>query len=416
MKNKPLAILPPLCLCLFAGSAWADLEPFSFGASENLQHESNLGHAGTNERADWISTTELSGAINEPLGRDKLVGSAAVDFNRYKHSTNVDSTTYSAAAEFDWNTIGDLAGSLGADSHRRQYFVGETSDFSIGGTPVSPTIVKNLQTDNHAFARVSLGGESRLTFFGGADANRRSYSDDTFRINDERQWSTNLGTRYSTSPDLSFGLTGSYVRGDYPQGSPSATQSNFNNKSISATTTWQVSGNTRMDGSLGYTNFYSDAFGVSGGTRHFANGSFNWVWTPPSHLTFRLGLRRSADADSTSSGVSPGVSAASSLSGTSINSVAHLQATYAFTAKTSLDASADYTDRKYENLLTSLGTFSGSTRTSRFYLTAHFLPTRTTDLSCGGGRETRHADASLEKVAQGYNDNYVQCIASIRFD
>ena len=105
MKNKPLAILSPLCLCLFAGSAWADLEPFSFGASENLQHQSNLGHAATHELADWTSTTELNAGIDEPLGRDKLVGSAAVDFNRYKRSHTLDSTGYRAAAEFDWGRL-----------------------------------------------------------------------------------------------------------------------------------------------------------------------------------------------------------------------------------------------------------------------------------------------------------------------
>jgi hypothetical protein len=415
LKNKPLAILSPLCLCLFAGSAWADLEPFSFGASETVQHQSNLNHTDsskTRDVADWISTTQLSGAIDEPLGRDKLLLSGDVDFTHYKRSHSLDSTGYNAAGEFDWNTVGDLSGALGADSHRRQYFYGETSDFSLGGVPLTTT-VKNLQTDNHAFARASLGGESRWTIFGGADANRRNYSNDIFKINDERQWSSNLGTRYSTSPDLSFGVTGTYVRGDYPQGSLTGTQSNFNSKSVSATTKWQVSGNTSMDGSVGYTSYYSDAFG---GTRHFANGSLNWVWTPPSHLTFSLALKRSSDADTSAGGISTGVQGASALNGTSINNVAHLAATYAFTPKTSLEASADYTQRKYENLITLLGTVSGSTRDARFYLTAHFQPTRTTDLSCGGGRETLHADASLDRLTQSYNDNYVQCVASIRFE
>lgn len=411
MKNKSLAILSPLCLCLFAGSAWADLQPFSFGASENVQHQSNLGHSQTNTTADWSSTTEFNAGLDQALGRDKLLVSGAVDLNRYKRSHNLDSTGYAAAAQFDWSTVGDLSGSFGADSRRRQYFYGDTAEFSFGSAP-STTLVRNLQTDNHAFARITLGGESRLTIFGGGDVNRRNFSNEIFRPNDQRQWSTNLGTRYATSPDLSFGLTGNYVRGDYPQGGLFGARSNFNSKSASATTRWQVSGNTRMDASLGYTSYYSEAFG---GTRHFMNGSLDWTWTPPSHLSFNLGLKRSAEADMPAVS-NAGVLGASSLNGTSINNAAHLDATYAFTPKTSLEASADYTQRKYQDLATQSGSVSGSTRTSRFFLTAHYLPTRTTDLSCGGGRETRHADASLASVASSYTDTILQCIASIRFD
>jgi hypothetical protein len=306
-----------------------------------------------------------------------------------------------------------LSGALGADSRRRQYFYGETADFSFGGVPPTTELVRNLQTDNHAFVRATLGGQARWSIFGGADANRRNFSNEAFRIADQRQWSTNLGTRYATSPDLSFGVTGTYVRGEYPQGSIFGTQSNFNSKSASLTSHWQVSGNTLMDASLGYTAYYSDAFG---GTRHFANGALSWVWTPPSHLTFKLQVKRSADADATSVGINTGPQGASSLNGTSINTGVNLDAIYAFTPKTSLEASADYTERKYEDVLTTLGTVSGSARTSRFFLTAHYLPTRTTDVSCGVGRETRHADATLATAAPGYNDNYVQCMASIRFD
>ena len=417
MNNKFLAILSPLCICLFVGNAWAVFEPFSFGASETVEHQSNLGHAPTNERADWVSTTELSAAINEPVGRDKFVASGALDLNRYKHAHNLNSTGYSAAAEFDWNTIGDLAGSIGADSHRRQYFYGDTPEYTFG-VPPTTELVRNLQTDNHAFVRASLGGQARWTIFGGADANRRNFSSDFYRVEEQRQWSTNLGTRYATSPDLSFGVTGNYVRGDYPHGGANDTVQNFNSKSASLTSRWQVSGNTLVDASLGYTAYYSDAFG---GTRHFANGALNFSWTPPSHLSFKLLLKRSADADTSSVGIPVGPQGGSSLNGTSINSVGQLQATYAFTAKTSLEATATYAEHKYENVLTvdntgALRNVDGATRTSRYFLTAHFMPTRTTDLSCSAGRETLRADAVLQKAAPGYNDNTVKCTASIRFD
>ncbi len=414
MTMKPVAMLSPLCLCLFAGSAWADLEPFSFGASESVQHQSNINHVDDAGRtADWISTTEFSAALSQPLGRDKLVASAAVDFNRYKRTHSLNATGYKAAAEFDWSTIGDLSGALGVDANRRQYVYGETADVTPG-TP--PTIVnaRNLQTDSHAFARIALGGEARWTIFGGVDANKRDFSNDFFRASEEQQWSTNVGTRYSTSPDLSFGLTGAFTHGEYPHGSTTGDSSKFSTRSVDLTTKWQASGNSAVDASLGYTSEDSDALSSN---RNFINGSLNWTWTPPSHFSVNLGLKRSSDVDTSSTGATTGIVNANNLNGTSVNNVAHLEVTYSLTAKINLDASADYTQRKYSDVKQVTGPdVNGSTRTSRYYLTAHYQPTRTTDLSCGGGRETRRIDSTMALVTPAYIDNYVQCTAAIRFD
>ena len=419
MKTKCLAMMSPLCLCLLAGSARAELEPFSLGASETIGHQSNFNHSDDSVRiADWTSTTELNAAVDEALGRDKLVASGAVDFNRYKRQHSLDATGFRGAAEFDWNTIGDLSGAIGADANRRQYVSGETSDIvPVNSTTPTATLinVRNLQTDTHQFARVSLGGESRWTIFGGVDANQRKYSNDLFSVNNERQWSTNAGTRYSTSPDLSFGVQGSYLHGEYPHGSvlvPDA-PSRFSSRSFDLTSKWQASGNSALDATIGYT---SDSNQALKGDNHFINGSVNWAWTPPSHFTVNVGFKRSSDADPTT-GVNVGIVNQNDLNGTSINNVGHLEVTYSLTAKVNLDASADYTQRRYANVIDSAtSTISGSTRTARFYLTAHYQPTLTTDLSCGGGRETRHVDADLVLFTPAYTDNYLQCVASIRFD
>ena len=414
MKNKSLAMLSPLCLGLFAGSAWADLEPFSFGAAETVAHQSNLEHSADADRiSDWTSTTAITAGLNQALGRDKLIASIEADLNRYKHSHFLNSTGYRGSAEFDWSTIGDLSGALGADADRRQYIYGETADVVPGHSP-SVVSLRNLQTDSHAFGRVTLGGESRWTIFGGADANKRTFSADTFSVDNEQQWSTNIGTRYATSPDLSFGVTGAYVNGEYPDGLGSGVSAKFSTRSFDLTTRWQASGNSALDASVGYTSEDSDALS---GNRNFVNGSLNWTWTPPSHFTVNLGLKRSSDVDSTSTLVNAGVVNNGTLNGTSVNNVAHLEVTYALTAKVNLDASADYTQRKYSDLKQLTGPdVNGSTRTSRLYLTAHYQPTRTTDLSCGGGREVRKVDATLAPLAPAYTDNYVQCVASIRFE
>ena len=423
VKSTSLAMLPPLCLCLLAGSARASLAPYSFGASENLQHQSNVGHTPDDRRtADWISITEFNAAIHQPLGRDALVATAAVDISRYKHSDTLDSTGYQAAAQFDWSTIGDLSGSIGADSQRHQYVSGEAVDLT-STSDQTPSEVHNLQTDNHAFARLALGGESRWRIYGGVDANDRRYSNDTFQANDERQWSTNAGTRYATSPDLSFGLGATYVHGEYPHAQTLVDDeltervARFNTRSFGVDTRWQAGGSSLLTASVGYTTEDSQAIA---GIQHFVNGALNWNWTPPSHISVNLGVRRSADADASTAAINVGVVDANNLNGTSINNEAHLDVVYSLTAKTSLDASADYSQRKYSDVLviasTGNSTVSGTTRTTRLFLTAHFQPTRTVDLGCGGGREIRHADAGLAGYAASYSDNYLQCVAAIHFD
>ncbi len=405
---KPVVACSPFLLCFLCGVARADLEPFSFGASEELAHESNLNHTSDADRiSGWYSTTELRAALNQAIGRERLTGSAAVNYTGYRNQSQRDSFGYRGAVGLDWSTVGDLAGSLGADSSRHQYNYGfvEALGTSSG---------KNLETDNHVFAKASVGGPSRWNIFAGFDANQRKFSADTFALNNERQWSQSLGTTYSTSPDLSFGVTGSYTRGEYPNYATGP--SNFNSKSLSGTTKLQATGNSAFNASLGYTVANSDIQP----TLRFVSGALNWKWTPPSHFSVDLGLSRSTDGGAAAGNIS-------TLNDRSLNTSANLSVSYELTAKINLVANGLYTHRKYSNaelpVFDSNGTnlstqaVSGSSNTSRFSLAAHYQPTRTTDLSCGGAREVRSTPSGeLTLITPSYTDNSVQCTASITFD
>lgn len=412
MKLKPAVAWSPLFLLLLSGAARADLTPFSFGASETIEHQSNLNHTDDSiKQADWLSTTELRAALDQALGRDRLTASAAVNYTKYRNADDRDATGYQAATTFDWSTIGDLSGALGASSSRRQYIYGVN-----GGETVS-TSSRNLETTNNLFARAELGGQSRWTLFAGINAMNRDYSAASFASNEERQWSTTAGTRYSTSPDLSFGLTGDYVRGEYPHyvslsGTPES--QNFTSKSISATTRWQASGNSGLDASLGYTTQNSDLQS----SQHFVSGALNWTWTPPSHFRVRFGLSRSTNGGVVSGNLN-------SLNDRSLNNAATLNVNYELTAKVSLVADAAYIQRKYSNAQVpvlqpdgtlALQTLNGSNHTSRIGLSAHYQPTRTTDVSCGGSREVRTSDSAINNLTPNYTDNTLQCTASIKFN
>jgi hypothetical protein len=412
MKFKSVSAWWPLALFALSGAAHADLEPYSFGASETVQHQSNVGRTpDASRQADWLSTTELTAGVDQPLGRDRLSASASLDLNRYKNRGDLDANGYNALGQFDWSTIGDLSGSLGGSSRRRQYFYG--LDGEIPGSTTTVT-THNLETDNRVFANAQIGGPSRWVLFAGADASQRLFSSSVFDSSEERQWSAHGGTSYSTSPDLSFGLTGSLTRGLYPHFMIGDQRDDFNLKSLSLTSKWQVSGVSALDASVGYT--HADYTGQS--PSKFVNGALNWTWTPPSHISVALGLSRDSDADTAASG---GVAANNNLTGRAINNVGHVLVTYALTAKTSLVANAQYTQRRYSNTVVPTFTdgavgLNGTNRTWVIGLTAHFQPTRTTDVGCGASREVRTADASIAASTPGYSDNSVQCTAAIKFD
>ena len=283
---RPLVSLSPLALLLFGAAAHADLSPYSFSANETVSHQSNVYRTTDNAReGDWLSTTELRAALDQAIGRDRLIGSATYDLNRYKRLSSSDGSGYALSGAFDWSTIGDLSGAVGADTSRRQYFYGLSGE--------TPSSARNFETDDHAFASIQLGGPSRWTIFSGFDANQRHYSAESFAINEERQWSVNAGTSYATSPDLSFGLVGSYTHGTYPNLSINGESDDFSLKSIDVTTKLQASGNSEFDARVGYST--QDATGQPG--NDFVNGSLNWTWTPPSHFSINLGLARDSSSD-----------------------------------------------------------------------------------------------------------------------
>jgi hypothetical protein len=412
LKLKPVVLLSPLAILLLSGTARAALEPFTLGASENVEHQSNIDHTDeASAKAAWISTTEFQAALDEAIGRNRLTAAANLNYATYSNDQKRNSLGYHAAAALDWNTVGDLSGSLGADSTRRQYIYG-----GVGGGDTAST-GRNLETTNHAFAQIELGGLARWNLFAGASAMNRNYSNTDFDTNDQRQVSTNVGTRYSTSPDLSFGITGAFVRGEYPHyldAQLHEVNQSFSSRSVSATTRWNASGNSALDANVGYTTENSDLQP----SQHFVSGGLNWSWTPPSHFKVRVGLSRSM-----SGGVASGT--LNDLNDRSLNNVATASVDYALTAKVSLATDVSYIQRKYSNVqipfiqedgTLAVETVNGSSHSTRVGLSVHYKPTRIADLSCGGWREVRSSGTAVRIVAPGYTDNVVQCKASVSFD
>ena len=418
IKMKTLATCSPLLLCLVAGAARADLEPFSFDASETVKHQSNIFHTESSDhQADWLSTTELRAALDQAIGRERLLGTASVDLDRYSKESRLDSLGYAGTAELDWSTIGDITGAFGGDIRRHQYLYGLEGD--------QASTSKNLQTDSHAFARFQLGAMARWSIFAGFDASERKYSDPAFDASESQQWAVSGGTSYQTSPDLAFGVNGRYIRGKYPGVQVNGADQAFTVRTVGVNTRWAASANSQFDANVGYTQQRTDAEP----DQHYINGGLNWNWTPPSHFAFSLGVLR--DSSTSAGSGATIINTNNSISGRSLNTTGHFNITYALTAKVNLVAAAEYIHRKYNDAQIQVPTgftdvdgnpvfttisATGSNDTARFTLSARYMPTRTTALGCGVSREFHTSEQSIRLISAPYTDNTVQCTASIHFD
>src|SRR4051812_44432958 len=89
----------PLMLALglaWAAGASAETSPYSISLSQGFAHESNLYRApnGSPPTPDLYSVTSLSGAIDQPFGRQRFYANGSVSETRYQDVTALNNTGY----------------------------------------------------------------------------------------------------------------------------------------------------------------------------------------------------------------------------------------------------------------------------------------------------------------------------------
>ena len=90
---------------LAGAAAWADEpSPWYLGVSQALTHDSNVYRV-PDGVGDNYSSTGLLGGFDQPIGRQRLHGSANIRYNKYQDETTLDNTSYGVAAGWDWETI-----------------------------------------------------------------------------------------------------------------------------------------------------------------------------------------------------------------------------------------------------------------------------------------------------------------------
>ena len=89
--------------------------PYYLGVSQGFTHESNVFRS-PNGSSDTYSSTSLLGGFDQPIGRQRLFGTASVSANRYFKQSELDNTSYALNAGLDWETINKLSGNVNASA------------------------------------------------------------------------------------------------------------------------------------------------------------------------------------------------------------------------------------------------------------------------------------------------------------
>ncbi len=185
----------------------AEPTPWYLGGGVGIFHDSNAYRV-PNGPADSYWNANVFGGFNQRIGRQRVFGSAVVGINRYFDEEQLDNTSYDFLLGLDWETAGNLSGTL--DAGLRQHLAAPSPTAGVPGTS------KNLGKTKFADARAQWGGTSVLTLEGTARYAQVEYSDPTYASSETKGASGGLALYYGGGGPLRVGIGGRYDRTKTP--------------------------------------------------------------------------------------------------------------------------------------------------------------------------------------------------------
>ena len=244
-----------------------DASPYYLGASESLTHDSNVFRTPSGP-SDNYSSTSLLGGFDQPIGRQRVFGTASVSLNRYQREHELNNTSYNLATGANLETIEHLSGSLNAGLGRS--LSAPTANVEV------PTATRNQVTTRTLDGSARWGGTSILTLEATAGWSSIDYSAPESAASESRQQRASLGLIYGPGGPLRVGVSGNFNRTKTPNAFidpvTGAIESNTTDgKSLDLTADYQISGIVNASGRVGYTrqsssgSSGSDFSGLTGG-------------------------------------------------------------------------------------------------------------------------------------------------------
>lgn len=393
-----LACLTLAMLGAFAADpALAQARPFYVGASQVFERDSNLFRSpdGTKDD-DVISTSSLLAGLNMPLSRQRLFVDGLLRHQRFFDNDQLDNTGYGLRAGVDWETIGNLSGTI-------SYAMNQTLASFTDDSGPAVTTTDNNERNRQFLARARVGIASPLALEGTYTYRERDYSARSFDAAEFDQYAVSAGLLFRPSGALTLGVAGRATRGEFPRalGTPGAFQDDeFDRNDLDLTAVWAVTGLSKFAARLSVSNEDHDLVKQ----RDFSGvtGALTWEYKPTGKLTFTTDLVRDTGTEASFNGFTFGETGAVG-NNAEISKSAQVRARYDVSAKIIVNALARYTKREL--------VFADSDKTGRLSLGATYTPARGWLLGCDFAYEKRGG-----QTANPYDANVVGCSAQLRLE
>ena len=385
--------------------ALAEDSPYSLSIGQAITHDTNPLRLSDDRppgpglrRSDTIHTSSLLGRLDQPIGRQRLHGSAVVRALRHANNEVYDSTRYALHLGADWATVNHWSGVVNLDARRR-----ERPDLRDRGNAVIAT--DNTESTRGYELRAALGGVTRLTIEAGVSHRSVGYSAPVSRFRDYQQDSATLGLRYQFSGALSGGLSLRHTQLDYPYLLTSSSDSRDRRErdELTLLATWQPSGASTVRARVATARTRHEQLTVRDFTA--VTGGLEWQWTPAGRLQFLARLARDAGQDDTLS-----TSAFSRTTDT-----LGLRVTYQLGGKTTLNADVTGYRRTQQGSGGSVDGMVGIDNGHLLALGARWNPLRNIGLGCSLSHERRGANSS-PAIQESYRASSFGCTGQMTFE
>ncbi|MCF8204627.1 MAG: outer membrane beta-barrel protein [Methylotenera sp.] len=313
-----------------------DAAPFYTGVSAGVTHVSNIYRvSGTTAlpegttNSDNVTTVALLAGLNTRLGRQRLSFDGSLQDNRYASNSALNNSAYSLRTALDWETVGDLSGTLSAQASR------SLAQFNLGNGAELVT-QKNLERSREVNAVARLGAKARYSLEAGVSHRSRDFSAEQYDRFVYSQNTATVGAYARPGGDLRLGLVARHTKGDYPRypiflgvfriGSLPI---DFRRDDLDLTATWSTGGSSQLYTRISKSRGRYDPASV---LRDYnsTTGAINWTWQPTAKLNLGVQLVRDTGQETL-------------ISTTDVNRIYNswqLSGGYALTAKVSLNATA----------------------------------------------------------------------------
>jgi len=394
------------------GAARADEpSPYFIGVTQSLTHNSNVYRA-PNRVSDNYSSTGLVGGFDQPIGRQRIYANASVQLNKYQDQTTLDNTSYSASLGWDFATIMKLSGGLSLSAS--QQLVNADNNNTL-----TPSTDRNLAQTEQFAARAAWGGDAALTLNSAYSHSRVHYSAAAYAASESSQDSFSLGSNYRVGATLNVGAGLRMSRSVSPKGVQVAAgvfeENSARGQNIDLLADWRPSALTTTSARVSWTKQSNSRVGG----RDFSGltGSLSASYAPTAKLGFNASLARDAGTNAgffnltnptigtTALGLSESSQTTNSLT---------VGATYAATAKISVNAGAQWRRSNLVDSFTVAGNGSNNERTDEtksLSLGANYAFSRALTFGCSLSHVTRNASASATFAGFSYAADTASCIA-----